>query len=79
VGTNGQINDATIWRNCKLKELLVTNKLNIPDPAPMPLTDTQIPYHFIGDDIFPLTSYMMKPYPRQTDIVDMPRRIFDYR
>jgi DDE superfamily endonuclease len=65
VGTNGKISDATIWENSKLKESLLKNSLNIPSPTFLPETNVKIPYHIIGDDIFPLTNYMMKPYPRQ--------------
>jgi DDE superfamily endonuclease len=79
VGSNGKISDATIWEKCKLKESILNGTLNLPPPAALPFTDVLVPYHILGDDIFPLTTYLMKPYPRQRDLVDMPRRISDFR
>jgi hypothetical protein len=79
VGANGKVSDATIWENSKLKESVLNKSLGIPPSTSLPGTTTEIPHHFIGDDIFPLTNYMMKPYPRQKNIIDIERRIFDYR
>jgi hypothetical protein len=79
LGTNGQISDSTIWQNSRLHSSILNNTVNLPPPSAIPMSNTIVPYHIIGDDIFPLTSFMMKPYPRQLDVVDMKKRVFNYR
>jgi hypothetical protein len=79
VGKNGQTSDATIWRQSTLRASLMTGTLNLPEPDNLPGSDMVLPYHIIGDDIFPLTTHMMKPYPRQVNLDNMERRVFDFR
>lgn len=38
----------------------------LPDPSPLPGEEIPFPYVFVGDEAFPLTNYMMRPYPRKT-------------
>ena len=58
VGTNGRATDGAIWQRSDFKRLLSSkeNELNLPQPKPLPV--------LTGDDVFRLTSYLMKPYPR---------------
>lgn len=37
----------------------------------------KLPLHIIGDDAFPLSEHLMKPYPQRH--LDHPKRIFNYR
>ena len=56
IGKPGSANDAQIWNDSTLKRALDDGSLVFPK------SDGQINYHLIGDDIFPLTTTLMKPY-----------------
>nr|XP_034319421.1 putative nuclease HARBI1 [Crassostrea gigas] len=47
------------------------------DPEPLPHDDRPTPYFLIGDDAFPLRSWMMKPYSNRN--MNNKERIFNYR
>ena len=68
VGMNGRMSDGGNWsRNEFQKEKNPpdeNNPLSIPNPKPLPGRSKPIPYVCVGDDAFPLTSFMMKPYPQ---------------
>ena len=55
----------------------VDNPLGNPAPKCLPGRKKPVPHVLVGDDAFPLTSYMMKPYP-QTGLNEE-KRIFNYR
>ena len=53
------------------------NLLNIPKERMIPGTNKYFPYVFVGDDAFPLKTYLMKPYPRGT--IRLREKIANYR
>ena len=77
VGANGSASDAQLFNNSELKTMLDENNLGLPPPAPLPADDKNTPYFLIGDDAFPLRSWMMKPYSRRN--LTYEERIFNYR
>lgn len=77
VGAQGRASDATMWEKCNLRKYLEEKKLEVPGDASLPNSDLQSPYVFVGDDWFPLKTYLMKPYPGKNLTAD--RRIFNYR
>ena len=39
------------------------NKMNTPSPAKIPENDDlELPYFLLGDEIFPLLNWLMRPY-----------------
>ena len=77
IGACGSTDDASV-----LSETLygtafdeAPTKLNLPIPAPV--EGQNLPYVLLGDDIFPLEPWSMKPYPGKN--LDEPQRIFNYR
>ena len=86
VGCQGRISDGGVYRNSHFYRAIEENKLNLPDPTPLPLSNDPayfdqsyeaIPYVFLGDDAFPLGIHCMKPYAQQGLT---PRKIiFNYR
>ena len=62
-----------------MKKAPENNTLNLPKPKPLPIENSfnDIPYVCVGDDAFPLTTYMMKPYPQKDLSLD--KRVFNYR
>lgn len=77
VGTNGRISDGGVWRKCDLRTSVENKSLNIPDASQIPFTETYLNYYFVADDEFPLSEYLMKPYPGRG--MTPTKRIFNYR
>ncbi len=73
----GRENDAGLLSQSPFWQALESgrDKLNI--PAPEPVVSFYLPYMFVGDGIFPLKPWLMKPYPGRN--LNEPRRIYDYR
>ena len=49
----------------------------MPNAKKLPLSDVELPFVILGDEAYPLLSYLMRPYPRRhrTEC----RRLFNYR
>ena len=67
VGTNGRNPDGHAWSRCSLKMALESpdNPLNIPADEPLPGFSKPVPFLLTGDEAFPLSKYMLKPYPNR--------------
>ena len=76
VGAPGCAGDAGVFSESSLKKALETNSLNLPPAKPIEEISSQIHYHMVGDDAFPLSTNIMKPYPQRN--LDMPKRILNY-
>lgn len=69
---NGRVSDGGVWNRCQLKQLIGENRIGLP------ISDN-LPYHIIGDDAFPLSTRLLKPYPQKSLFFDQNKRIFNYR
>lgn len=65
VGANGRISDGGVFAACSLARGLEDKSLNVPPPSKLPGSDKILPYVLLGDEAFPLKSYLMRPYPRR--------------
>ena len=74
IGSYGRDNDASIFSQSELYERFERGDLNIPLPGP--ILNKPTPYYIIGDDIFALKTWLMKPYSGKctTD-----QNVFNYR
>lgn len=79
IGSYGKESDAGIFMKSSLFNMVQNRQLNIPPPAKLPKSDTDVPYVFLGDDTFSLTNYIMKPYSRNHSSQDRSKRIYNYR
>ena len=86
VGCQGHISDGGVYKNLVLKEANLNNSLNLPSPNPLSNIDpndvfwdkeTSALFLFVGNDAFPLSQNMIKPYP-QGNLNDK-TQIFCYR
>lgn len=77
VGTNGRVSDGGVLQNTAFGQQLRNNALNIPPPALLPGSSRKLPYFFVGDDAFPMSQNLMKPYS-QTGLTKE-KRICNYR
>lgn len=66
VGAQGRISDGGVFHNTNFARALEEGKLNLPDAKPLVQgVSSNIPYFIVGDDAFPLKTYLMKPYSRR--------------
>jgi hypothetical protein len=77
VGRNGRISDGGIFANSPIYQKLESGHLKIPKDEPLPDRIKPVPYMIVGDDAFPLKTYLMKPYPSRN--LQLTQRIFYYR
>ena len=86
VGQYGATNDAAVLNGSNLYEKLQSHRVNFPAPDaidPDYRVDglcPEMPYYFVGDEIFALTTYLMKPYPgSKNQALPVDKQIFNYR
>lgn len=76
IGCRGRISDGGVFRNSLLWKKICLNTLNLPTPHPLPGSYKDVPYVFLGDGAFALSTHVMKPYPGNHDS-GSPKRIFN--
>lgn len=56
-----------------------SGKIKLPASTPLPNTDMDFPYYFVGDEAFPLKPYILtiRPYPGRN--LNQEKQIFNYR
>lgn len=77
VGAFGSISDGGVYKASTFGQVLDNNELGVPDDTNLPETDIKFPYYFVGDEAFPLKSYIMRPYPGAK--LNMTQKTFNYR
>lgn len=78
VGAYGKFGDSAIFQNSNFYKKMQENRLNIPEPAPISdNSTTYLPYVFVGDEAFALSTNMMRPYARND--LNVTKRTFNYR
>ena len=74
---NGRNSDGgNLWRS-PLKKTLEKNSLDLQRATPLPGLNIDMPYVLKGDDAFPLTITVIKPFPQSN--LTMEKRVFNYR
>lgn len=71
VGAESRCSDAGVFGNSELKARLEGNTLSVP-----PLSKVgqyELPFVLIGDEAYPLSPYLMRPYPRRSQL-DLKKR-----
>jgi len=77
VGAYGKQSDGGVFRYSALYQSLESRSLKLPEDRVLPNSELTLPYVFVGDEAYPLTTYLMKPYSRRT--LDRSKAIFNYR
>lgn len=52
--------------------------MRLPKPEPISENGDNLPYCLVGDEAFPLKTYLLKPYPGKQN-AEHEKRIFNYR
>jgi hypothetical protein len=66
VGAYGKQSDGGVFRYSALYQSLETGSLKLPEDTVVPNSEITLPHVFVGDEAYPLTTYLMKPYSRRT-------------
>ena len=77
IGAYGKQRDGEVFRYSSLYQSLETRSLKLPEDTVLSNSEITLPYVFVGDEAYPVTTYLMKPYSRRT--LDRSKAIFNYR
>lgn len=77
VGSYGRESDAAILSESAFGKLFDAGPSGLNIPSPRLVGNFSLPYVLIGDEIFPLKPWLMKPYPGRS--LDEPRQVYNYR
>ena len=66
VGEYGSNNDSGILKGSKIDKMFDKNKMGIPESKMILGDDLELPYFLVGDKVFPLKNWLMKPHSRRT-------------
>ncbi|XP_066915143.1 uncharacterized protein [Clytia hemisphaerica] len=77
LGHYGSNNDSGVLSKSKIGELIENGALGTPDPSKYKSCNFDpLPYFLVEDEIFPLKTWLMRPYPGK---LTKEQRIFNYR
>ena len=77
VGALGRASDGGVFEVSTLQAALTSNNINLPLACLVPGCTEPSPYEILANEVFPLKSHLMWPYPKR--VVTDERRIFNYR
>ena len=77
VDAYGKQSDGGIFCHSSRYRLLSSNNFHMPHAKKLPLSDVELLFVILGDEAYPLLSYLMRPYPRRQ--LSESRRLFNYR
>ena len=66
VGAQGRASDGGVFAASSLEQAIKDNSIHIPPPKCPPHSEQPLPYVIMGDEAFPLRTYLMRPFPRRT-------------
>ena len=77
VGGCGHMSDSQIFQDCELHDCIEEGSIGFPEADELPGDDKKTPYFILGDDIFALRRYLMKPFTIRR--MNKKERIYNYR
>ena len=78
LGQYGSNNDSGILANTAMGKMFEEDQLNVPPDCKLSEDDEHsLPHFLLGDEIFPLKKWLMRPYPAKNAIEV--ERIYNYR
>ena len=79
VGNYGSNNDSGVLLNSQMGKDFKERKMNIPEPSNLDgFEGGKLPYSLVGDEIFPLQEWLIKPYSKSALTSEI-KQIFNYR
>ncbi|XP_071580664.1 uncharacterized protein [Temnothorax nylanderi] len=77
IGAYGRRSDGGIFRDSLIGQKFINKEMNLPEWEPLSFEGVDMPYVLIGDEAFPLSEYLMRPYPGKS--LNEDRIIYNYR
>ena len=78
IGQYGSNNDSGVLLRSEIGQKFTAQQMNLPQPITFPgCTFDPLPYYMVGDEIFPLKEWLMRPYPGSNLSLEM--SIYNYR
>ncbi len=74
---NGCASNAEIFNSSELRECIESGDIVLPADAPVTNNNRPIPFFIIGDDAFPLRTWLIKPFSQRN--MEMDECIFNYQ
>lgn len=65
VGAYGKDSDGGVLGSSKFYQEINKGTCHLPGEEPLPNSNIVAPYVFLGDEAFPLTNFLLRPYPRR--------------
>lgn len=78
IGATGRQSDGGIFSRSEMRKRFNEGRMGVPNPASIQDSDTVLHFVAVGDQAFPLTTYLMTPYPENNKL-SLDQRIFNYR
>lgn len=78
IGAPGRRSDGGVFRSCEIGKRFFAGQMNLPSPAKISENGPVLPYFIVGDEGFPLTEFLMRPYSRYGTL-GMRQKVFNYR
>lgn len=72
IGAPGRFSDSGVFTGSNMGQGFEQKLFDIPQ------AEDDLEYVLVGDEAFPLTDYLMRPYPRRL-LLDMRKKVFNYR
>ena len=65
IGSYGSNNDSTAFHNSTMGKGFFENRMNRTDPEVISndCSRKELPHYLVGDEAFPLQSWLLRPYP----------------
>lgn len=79
VGAMGRFSDGSLFSSSALGKKMIKRTLLLPAPAQLPTIVNPVPYVFVGDEAFPLSENLMRPYPRRCVTGNYEHQVFNAR
>lgn len=78
VGAKGRQSDGGVFRNSKIGKRFKSNSFKLLNSRQIEIGGPALPYVLLADEAFPLSTYIMRPYPRSGKL-DIRKKVFNYR
>ena len=78
IGEYGSNKDCGVLLNSKMGRKYDQHGFNISPPEPLDGFDQMVPFFLVGDEIFPLKEWLMRPFAGK-QLTDEMRKVFNYR
>jgi hypothetical protein len=79
VGAYGRNSDGGIFQNSVLGSALRNGNLKKPGDKALPCADISMPHVIMGDEAFPFSKHLIRPYPGNQTKNNEAKKIFNYR